>query len=230
MNYLMAGSKGFGKVLLVLAAPLFLYGCANTGGSGQSSNVGQELIREAQQAVSSGARTRAQSLLEEATRSNPTDKQPWIKLAQLHFEQNQYAQAITAGQEVLARDNGNLDARSIVLVSSLRIAAKSLQELSLSNQLAGDTRAEARKVTHLLRETLGESVLVPANKAVRSSDSKSEDVADADEKVAPEKAPAKRQVKSSRSRQEAPKPPAASNIGNGGSTSSGDSDPFRSLR
>ena len=230
MNYLMASSKSFGKVLLVLAAPLFLYGCASTGGSGQSSNMGQELIKEAQQAVSSGARARAQTLLEEATRRDPTDKQPWIKLAQLYFDQSQYAQAITAGQEVLARDSGNLDARSIVLVSSLRIAAKSLQELSLSNQLAGDTRTEARKVTHMLRETLGESVLVPANKAVRSTDLKSEDVADADKKAVTEKAPARRQVRSSRSRQEAPKPQAASNSGNGGSTSGGDSDPFRSLR
>ena len=193
-------------------------GCAGTGGPGQASAMGDDLMKEAQQAVVSGARLRAQSLLEEATRSNPTDKQPWIKLAQLHFEQGRYAQAITAGQEVLARDSANLDARSIVLVSSLRIAAKSLEELSASNQLAGDTRTEARKVTHLLRETLGETVLVPANKTAASAEHKGDD-----EAAAVEKAPVKRATRSVRSKPETPKPATAS-------SSTGDSDPFRSLR
>lgn len=193
-------------------------GCAGTGGPGQTSTLGQDLMKEAQQAVSSGARLRAQNLLEEATRSNPTDKQPWIKLAQLHFEQGQYAQAITAGQEVLARDRTNLDARSIVLVSSLRIAAKSLEELSASNQLAGDTRTEARKVTHLLRETLGETVLVPANKPAASAEHKGDDPAEA-----VEKAPVKRVARPARRKPEAPKPATAN-------SSTGDSDPFRSLR
>lgn len=203
---------------LVLVSVLSMAGCASTGGSGESVNIGQELVKEAQQAVSSGARLRAQSLLEEATRSNPTDKQPWIKLAQLHFEQGRYAQAITAGQEALARDSANLDARSIVLVSSLRIAAKSLEELSASNQLAGDTRIEARKVTHLLRETLGETVLVPTNKSAPSSEHKKEDEAETTVK-----APARRATRPPRSKPKAPKPATAS-------SSTGDSDPFRSLR
>lgn len=210
-------NKGFGVAFVLLSTQL-MFGCANTGGPGQPSNIGQELIKEAQQAVSSGARMRAQGLLEEATRSNPTDKQPWIKLAQLHFEQGHYAQAITAGQEVLARDNANLDARSIVLVSSLRIAAKSLEELSASNQLAGDTRTEARKVTHLLRETLGETVLVPANRPTAATEHKRDDGA-----VVAEKAPVKRTAKRAPSKPVVPKSATATR-------SSGDSDPFRLLR
>ncbi|MBT9568716.1 MAG: hypothetical protein IV085_10510 [Thiobacillus sp.] len=202
----------------MLLSVQLMSGCAGTGGPGQASSVGDDLMREAQQAVVSGARLRAQTLLEDATRSNPTDKQPWIKLAQLHFEQGRYAQAITAGQEVLARDNANLDARSIVLVSSLRIAAKSLEELSASNQLAGDTRTEARKVTHLLRETLGETVLVPANKSAALADHKG-----GDDAGTVEKAPVKRTVRPARSKPVAPKPATAN-------SSTGDSDPFRSLR
>ncbi|HEY9099259.1 MAG TPA: tetratricopeptide repeat protein [Thiobacillus sp.] len=216
------GRKNILSAWYWMAVPLFMVGCANTGGPGQQANMGQALLQEAQQAVASGARTRAQNLLEEATRSNPTDKQPWIRLAQLHFEQNQYAQAITAGQEVLARDNSNLDARSIVLVSSLRIAAKSLEELSISNQLAGDTKTEARKVTHMLRETLGESVLVPANRTAVSSGSKQEDGAESADKASQERAPAKRPTRTTRAKPEIPKPAATS--------SSSDSDPFHSLR
>lgn len=218
MTFLLAiRSRLFALAATLLSAQL-MFGCATTGGPGQSGNVGQELIKEAQQAVASGARQRAQSLLEEATRNNPTDKQPWIKLAQLHFEQGRYAQAITAGQEVLARDGSNLDARSIVLVSSLRIAAKSLEELSSANQLAGDTRSEARKVTHLLRETLGESVLVPANKSTASAEHRNEAEAETVDRP-----PVRRVAKPARAKPVAPKPATAT-------SSTGDSDPFRSLR
>lgn len=212
---------------IALFASQLMIGCASTGSSSQASNMGQELVREAQQAVTSGARTRAQNLLAEATRSNPADKQPWIKLAQLHFEQGQYAQAITAGQEVLARDAANLDARSIVLVSSLRIAAKSLEELRASNQLAGDTRTEARKVTHLLRETLGETVLVPANKTASTSEQKQKSD---DEAEVAEKAPPKRPTRTTRGKSESPKAAASASGGAGSSVSGGDADPFRSLR
>lgn len=218
MNLLWAIRSRLIVMVPALLSVQLMYGCASTGGAGQSANVGQELIREAQQAAASGARQRAQSLLEEATRSNPTDKQPWVKLAQLHFEQGRYAQAIVAGQEVLARDAGNLEAHSIILVSSLRVAAKSLEELSSTNQLVGDTRTEARKVTHLLRETLGETVLVPGNKSAASAEHRN----DADAEPI-EKAPVKRVVRPVRPKPEAPKPASAT-------SGAVDSDPFRSLR
>lgn len=218
MNFLLAIRSRLIVLAPALLSAQLMYGCASTGGSGQSGNLGQELIKEAQQAVASGARQRAQSLLEEAARSNPTDKQPWIKLAQLHFEQGRYAQAIVAGQEVLARDATNQDAHSIILVSSLRVAAKSLEELSSMNQLVGDTRTEARKVTHLLRETLGETVLVPVNKPAASNEHRNEAEADS-----AEKAPPKRVVKPARTKPEASKPATAT-------SSTGGSDPFRSLR
>lgn len=218
----MANRSGVIRGALALVASQLMLGCASTGGTPQASAVGQELIREARQAVSSGARVRAQSLLEEATRSSPADKQPWIKLAQLHFEQGQYAQAIVAGEEALARDNANLDARSIVLVSSLRVAAKSLEELSASNQLAGDTRTEAKKVTHLLRETLGETVLVPAHKPITSADDKRDDGAESAVRT-----PVRRPVRSARSKPTAPRPAAAPQ---GSSAAAGSGDPFRSLR
>lgn len=214
-----------GTWMQALIASLAITGCASSGGSMPSVDASQQLITEARHAVLSGARTRAQSLLEEATRSRPADKQPWVQLAQLHFEQGQYASAITAGQEVLARDAGNLDARSIVLVSSLRLAARSLEELSASNQLAGDTRTEARKVAHLLRETLGETVLVPANKSTATADPRSVDDAGA------EKTPGRRPVKSARSKPEMSRSVvSAPSRTNSSAGSGGDSDPFRSLR
>lgn len=135
-------------------------GCATTG-ENFSINDGDQLLREAQQAMRSGAKVRAQKLFEDATKANPADKKPWINLAQLHFDEGNYAQAITAGQEVLARDVKDQVARSIVLVSSLRVASKSLAEMRDFNQWTGDTRTEAKKLASILRENLKEEVLVP---------------------------------------------------------------------
>lgn len=135
-------------------------GCATTG-ENLSMNDGDQLLQEAQGALKTGAKLRAQKLFEDASKTNPADKKPWIKLAQLHFDEGNYAQAITAGQEVLARDAKDQEARSIVLVSSLRVAAKSLAEMRDLNQFTGDARTEAKRVASMLRENLGEEILVP---------------------------------------------------------------------
>lgn len=135
-------------------------GCA-TVGEQRSLHDSDQLIKEAQEAFKSGAKIRAQKLLEDVTQRNPADKTPWVSLAQMHFDDGNYAQAVTAGQEALARDPRDQVARSIVLVSSLRVAAKSLAEMRELNQWTGDARAEAKKVASILREKLGEEVLVP---------------------------------------------------------------------
>lgn len=153
--------------LLILILLCFLSGC-DTMGVGNSTKpelsktTSLELVKQAQEASLSGATERAQALLEEATRLNPAEKLAWQKLAQIHFEKSNYVQAIIAGKEVLARDEKNLDARSIVLVSALRIAAKGLGDMVSANQFTGDARSEAHRVAQVLRESLGESVLVPA--------------------------------------------------------------------
>ena len=131
-------------------------------GTNPSVGGSDQLLQEAQEALRSGAKARAQKLFEEASKTNPADKKPWVNLSQMHFDEGNYAEAITAGQEVLARDSKDQVARSIVLVSSLRVAAKSLAEMRQLNQWTGDARAEAKKVASILRENLGEEVLVPA--------------------------------------------------------------------
>ena len=148
------------RLVMLLCAVSFISGCATSGGSIPVYE-GDQLLREAQQAMRSGAKVRAQKLLEDATKANPADKKPWVNLAQLHFDEGNYAQAIMAGQEVLARDVRDQVARSIVLVSSLRLASKSLAEMRDFNQWTGDARIEAKRLASILRENLKEEVLVP---------------------------------------------------------------------
>ena len=157
---LFSAAESWCRLVMLLCAVSFISGCA-TSGESLPLYESDQLLREAQQAMRSGAKVRAQKLLEDATKSNPADKKPWINLAQLHFDEGNYAQAIMAGQEVLARDVRDQVARSIVLVSSLRLASKSLAEMRDFNQWTGDARIEAKRLASILRENLKEEVLVP---------------------------------------------------------------------
>ena len=206
-------------------------GCATIGES-LSVNDGDQLLREAQQALRSGAKVRAQKLFEDASKTNPADKKPWVSLAQLHFDEGNYAQAITAGQEVLARDVKDQVARSIVLVSSLRVASKSLAEMRDLNQWTGDARAEAKKVASILRENLGEEVLVPDINTIAEADEKKSAGDKKAVKVRPKSKPkvvsdTPQPPKSGIARGSSPSP---TTVPSSNSSTGGRSDPFGSLR
>lgn len=216
---------------MLLCAVSFISGCA-TSGENLPGYEGDQLLREAEQALRSGAKVRAQKLLEDATKANPADTKPWISLAQLHFDEGNYAQAILAGQEVLARDVRDQVARSIVLVSSLRLASKSLAEMRDLNQWTGDARIEAKRLASILRENLKEDVLVPeVNSGAQIPEKKT--AADKQKKIKPRSKPKAVSATSQPTkknqpgynRSASPKIAPASNPATGGR-----SDPFGSLR
>lgn len=92
---------------------------------------------------------------------NTARKEPWLRLARLHFEGGNYGEAITAADEVLQRDPADLSAKSIRAVSGLRVATRSLEDIQQDQTLAGAARPDARRLAMVLRATLGEDVLVP---------------------------------------------------------------------
>ncbi len=115
---------------------------------------------EAQQAVTAGSRDRARDLYRTAAKSHPTSKEPWLRLAEDHFEVGDYGQAILASQEVLHRDPNDTLATSVLAVSGLRLSSSALSMLR-RNTLSPDARFEAEGLARTLREVLGEPVLVP---------------------------------------------------------------------
>lgn len=219
-------NQGVGLALWLCIAVLAT-GCA-TVGEQRALTDSEQLVKEAHEAFRSGAKIRAQKLLEDATKANPADKNSWIGLAQLHFDEGNYAQAVTAGQEVLARDPRDQVARSIVLVSSLRVAAKSLAEMRELNQWTGDARAEAKKVASILREKLGEEVLVPDLSGQPRKEGAKADAETEERKAAKVKSkPKPKLVATPRPSVNLPSPSASPARS---PTTSGRSDPFGSLR
>jgi antitoxin (DNA-binding transcriptional repressor) of toxin-antitoxin stability system len=107
-----------------------------------------------------GQNDKAYALLKSAGATFPTDKTPWVRMAQMRFDSTDYGQAIVDALEALERDPDDTLANSIVAVSGLRVTSKALADLSQKNNLSGNVRTEAQELAKLLRSSLGEEVLV----------------------------------------------------------------------
>lgn len=122
----------------------------------------ETLMAEANAAYSSGQIDMALSLLKGAADAYPADKAPWARLAQLKFDSASYGDSIVNALEVLRRDPKDTVAQSLVAVSGLRLSTKALSDLRSQNELSGTVRSEADDLATVLRESIGESVLVPS--------------------------------------------------------------------
>lgn len=120
-----------------------------------------EMLAKATQASSAGQKEQAVALWKEAAAAYPADKTPWSNIAQARYDAGQYGEAIVNAQEVLVRDPNDRLANSIIAISGLRLSTRALADLSRQNNLSGSIRTESQDLAKLLRESLGEQVLVP---------------------------------------------------------------------
>jgi predicted Zn-dependent protease len=117
-------------------------------------------MAEANAAALSGRPDKAYVLLKQATATYPVDKAPWVRMAQMRFDSNNYGEAIVNALEALRRDPDDTLANSVVAVSGLRLSSKALADLTRKNNLSGTVRSEAQDLAKLLRNSLNEDVLV----------------------------------------------------------------------
>lgn len=120
-----------------------------------------ELLAKANEASSAGRKEDAVTLWKEAAAAYPSDKAPWSSIAQTRYDAGQYGDAIVSAQEVLVRDPNDRLANSIIAISGLRLSTRALADLSRQNNLSGSIKTESQDLAKLLRESLGEQVLVP---------------------------------------------------------------------
>ena len=124
-----------------------------------------ERVAAADKAHSQGKTDQAFDELEAASDLDPASKLPWLRKAQIHFDARMYGQAITEAQEALQRDNTDLTAQSILAVSGLRVSADALDQLRKMDEVKGSTRSEAESVAKIIRDALGEPILLPPTAA-----------------------------------------------------------------
>lgn len=157
--------SGIHRTLVMLASTaVLLAGCATSNPGPQSDESFKQSMSEAEAALASGQREQAINLFEQIAKNNPTREEPWSRMAQIEFGAEHYPQAIVAAEEALQRDATDRKAKSVLAVSGLRVARRSLQELRADSALAGDVRSDAQLLAQMLRDTLGEQVLFPRDK------------------------------------------------------------------
>ncbi|MCC2955222.1 hypothetical protein LK542_06275 [Massilia sp. IC2-477] len=154
------------RLMPLIVGVVALAGCASgpQSGAGRSTAAaGEQVFTEADKAIASKQEEKAYAMLKAAGEAHPVDKRPWVKMAQIRFNAGVYGEAITNAQEALERDPDDAVAHSIVAVSGLRVASKSLSDLTRKNNLNGDVKSEAQDLAKLLRTSLGEDRLFKAN-------------------------------------------------------------------
>jgi hypothetical protein len=121
----------------------------------------KETLQAAEEAWKQDEPGNSLQLLEKAAKLDPSRKQPWLYMANIHFDQRNYGPAITAAQEVQLRDNTDITAKTIIAASGVRVAAKAIEQLRAANVAVVNTVDEARALSRTMRDVLGEPLLPP---------------------------------------------------------------------
>ena len=153
----------FQRLMPSLVCIAILSACQGTGpvaGGGKPAPTMAAAMAEVDAAVMAGQNDNAYALLKSAGSAHPTDKTPWVRMAQMRFDSADYGQAIVDALGALKLDPEDTLANSIVAVSGLRVTSKALADLSHKNNLSGNVRTEAQELAKLLRSSLGEETLV----------------------------------------------------------------------
>jgi hypothetical protein len=117
-------------------------------------------MQEGTQLLDQGQKEKGLAMLSAAARANPASADPWAKTAQAQFDAENYPASIVAADEAQKRDPTRKETKAIAVVASLRVAVRALTDMREDSALRGNTRSEAERLARMLRETLGQDVLV----------------------------------------------------------------------
>lgn len=143
---------------LALAGGL-LTGCAASGPKEAASVQALEhYLQEAGRAAAAGRNEQAREVYRTAAKAHPASKEPWLRLAQGHFDTGDYGQAISASQEALQRDPSDRQAVGLLVLSGMRVSNAALSALPQQQNVLGEgARGEAADLARLLRGALVEA-------------------------------------------------------------------------
>jgi tetratricopeptide (TPR) repeat protein len=157
-------------MLAGIFACALIAGCATTSKPTEAEQRASldTLIKQADGELANGRSEQSIALLNQAAKENPTSMVPWLRMSNIWFNAGNYPSAILTANEVLKRDAGNQEAKSILVVAGLRVAAGAITGLVQRNEVNFNAHKEAENLTQALRSALGEKVLVPAPAAEQS--------------------------------------------------------------
>jgi hypothetical protein len=145
---------------IYISVAILIAGCGSLQ-SGAELPDAVKLMQEGAHALDQGQKEKGLALFATAARANPASADPWAKTAQAQFDAENYSAAIVAADEAQKRDPSRKETKAISVVASLRVAVRALTDMREDSNLRGTTRSEAERLARMLRETLGQDVLVP---------------------------------------------------------------------
>jgi hypothetical protein len=149
-------------IAMTIGCGSMLTACSTMGSDSAVKGMPVEsIVASADKAATAGDHEKALALLDAGAKAYPAAPQPWLKKAQMYFKAENYPSAILAAEEAIQRDPANEEAKSVALVSSLRIAVKYVSDLRALNDVKGDIKPDAEQLARRLRDTLNATVLVP---------------------------------------------------------------------
>lgn len=119
------------------------------------------LSTEAGKAVAAGHPEQAFALLKQAAAAYPTDKGPWLAMAQFKYDRAVYGDAIQHAQEALRRDPADPQGNRLLALSGLQLSVLAYTDLSTKNHLTPPWRSEGHELVRALRNSLGAELLPP---------------------------------------------------------------------
>lgn len=143
------------RVLGTAAIVASLAACSATAPKAPAAPKLTDILAQASQAEKSGNTDAAVALWKQATVAYPADRTAWGAIAKTRFDAGKYPDAIVAAQEVLNRDANDKAAHSIMAISGVRLATKSVGELSRMNGFSGTLRTESEQLAATLKASLG---------------------------------------------------------------------------
>ena len=161
------------KRLIPLAVCVaLLVACATTPAPIDKPVTMASALADAEAASKAGHNDQAYIILKAAAAANPTNKAPWLRMAQMRFEDNNYGETIISGLAAIERDPDDMLAYSLVAASGLRVSSKALADMTQKSGFSGTVRSEAQELAKLLHNSLKEkvvpvkSIAAPAVRAV----------------------------------------------------------------
>jgi len=92
----------------VLIGAATLAGCATDASLQAGERAGvqslERMLADADRAAAAGQHEKSLAALKAAAASYPSEKAPWLQLAQMRFDRGNYSEAIVQAQEALQRD------------------------------------------------------------------------------------------------------------------------------
>ncbi|MGP1666975.1 MAG: tetratricopeptide repeat protein, partial [Rhodanobacter sp.] len=116
-------------VLLLLLVPAFAGCVAQQTKPQQIAPSYDQLMKQAYARYEAKDLDGAKALYSKASSADPTRTDPWYRLAQINFDQQNYGHAIVDAQEVLQRNSADTNAKNILTIAGLRVAVEALGRL-----------------------------------------------------------------------------------------------------